>query len=213
MVDKFYTPSFNSNNNKKTEKKENIKKEFDGFFDFKNQYINHCLFGAVNSGLHDEVKKWIRAGANVNYIEFISYYTPLLNATCIGNYEISKLLIEKGADVNHANKVGGTPLSISADNGDHKIVKLLLENGASSTINNKDILHNSPLTKAIRKGSLETVKLLVEHGADITDSVLISFLYKQNEIANYLIEKGAKIPFSCIFNVGLNRYLKQFKKE
>jgi len=207
MVDTFRTPSFSN------KKKENIKKEFDGFFDFKNQYINHCLLGAVNSGLHDEVKKWIRAGANVNYIEFISHHTPLLNASCICNYEISKLLIEKGADVNHANEVGWTPLSITADNGDYKIVKLLLEKGASSTINHKDILGNTPLTKAIRKGSLETVKLLVEHGADITDSVLISFLYKQNEIANYLIEKGARIPFSCIWNVGLTRYLKQFKKE
>ncbi len=213
MVDKFYTPSFN--NNKKTV--ENRKKEFDGLFDFKNQYINHCLFGAVNSGLTDEVKKWIKAGANVNYVEFCSYYTPLLNATCIGNYEISKLLIENGANVNYVNKVGGTSLSIAADNGNPEIVKLLLENGASSTINHKDILRNSPLHKAIRKGSLETIKLLVEHGADLTHSVIVACIYNQKEkvqkeIINYLIEKGAEIPFSCIWNVGLNRYLKQFKK-
>ncbi len=213
MVDTFRTPSFS---NKKLV--ENKKKEFDGFFDFKNQYVNSCLLGAVNSGLPDEVEKWVKAGANVNYIEFISHHTPLLNASCICNYEISKLLIENGANVNYVNAVGWTPVSIAADNGDHKIVKLLLENGASSTINHKDILRNSPLHKAIRKGSLETVKLLVEHGADLTCSVIVACTYNhkekvQKEIIDYLIEKGAEISFVCVFDVGLSRYLKQFKKE
>ena len=78
MVDTFRTPSFS---NKKSV--ENRKKEFDGFFDFKNQYINHCLFGAVNSGLSDEVNKWVKAGANKEYVEFCSIILP----TCCYMYK------------------------------------------------------------------------------------------------------------------------------
>lgn len=212
MVEIFYCKSSNNKDKKVPDKRESIKKEFDSFFDFKNQYINHCLVGAVNSGLYDEVNKWIKAGANVNYIEFNSKYTPLFNASCIGNYQIVKLLIDNGANVNHINNIGCTALSIACQYGYSDVVKLLLEHIETPLINYKNVLGSTPLTKAIGHGSLETVKLLVEHGADITDTVPMAFSYKHKEIANYLIEKGAKIPFSCVFDVGLNRYLNQFKK-
>jgi len=212
MVDAFYSKSNNNKDKKVLDKKEFIKKELDGFFDFKNQYVNHCLLGAVNSGLYDEANKWIKAGANVNYIEFNSKYTPLFNASCIGDYKIVKLLIDNGANVNHVNDIGCTALSIACQYGYSDVVKLLLEYIETPLISHKNILGVTPISKAIVNGSLETVKLLVDHGADITDTVHMAFLYKHKDIANYLIEKGAKIPLTCVFDVGFNRYLKQFTK-
>lgn len=209
MVDTFYCKS---NNNKIPDRKESIKKEIDGFLDFKNQYVSYCLLGAVNSGLYDEANKWIKAGANVNYVEFNSKYTPLFNASCIGDYKVVKLLIDNGANVNHINDIGCTALSIACQYGYSDVVKILLEHIETPLINYKNVLSVTPISKAIANGSLETVKLLVEHGADITDTVPLAFSYKHNDIANYLIGKGAKIPFTCVFNAGFNRYFKQFTK-
>lgn len=56
-------------------------------------------------------------------------YTPLEVAISMRNYDISKLLIENGADVNLHSKY--TPLNLASKTRNYKIIELLLENGAN----------------------------------------------------------------------------------
>ena len=76
-----------------------------------------------------EIVAWqIGRGATVDAPH--TYGTPLLKHARKGNYDICKLLIEKGADVNAENYESATPLFAAADGGRVEVVKLLLENGA-----------------------------------------------------------------------------------
>lgn len=63
------------------------------------------------------MEKLIEAGADVNAVNPSDGNTPLLLASEVDNIEIVRLLIQKNAAVNMANKVGTTPLHKSASNG------------------------------------------------------------------------------------------------
>ena len=80
-------------------------------------------------------------------------WTPLLTAVNNRNYQLAKLLLERGADPNLANKGGWTPLYLATDNrniegGDYpvpkadmdhlEIIRLLLEKGANPNARIKD---------------------------------------------------------------------------
>ena len=60
--------------------------------------------------------------------------TPLDRAVLANNVEIAKLLIQHGADVNHVDGLGMTPLlyAASIDFGDSAIIDLLLKSGANA---------------------------------------------------------------------------------
>ena len=58
--------------------------------------------------------------------------TPLMIATREGKYEIAKLLIEHGANIDvHENLFGNVPLHFAVSFGHMRILELLTENGAS----------------------------------------------------------------------------------
>ncbi len=70
---------------------------------------------------------------------------PLFNAIFFGNFELTKLLIENGANVNLQDHCGTTPLhcAIRAVAGNkEQIIKLLLDNGADLKI--RDNLGKAP---------------------------------------------------------------------
>ncbi|KAG2382228.1 hypothetical protein C9374_005430 [Naegleria lovaniensis] len=56
--------------------------------------------------------------------------TPLILATNSKQYEVMKLLIEKGSNINHMDENGMSALHVAASNGDILAVKILLEKGA-----------------------------------------------------------------------------------
>lgn len=106
----------------------------------------------------------------------------IFEAVNVGNVDIVKLLLEKGADVNL--QVGydddATLLYIATEKGSKYMVKLLLENGANVDIpanvfNNGTYVEMSPLSLAVFKlmqGWVssyyrDTIELLVKYGADI----------------------------------------------
>ncbi|KAI1291709.1 Ankyrin repeat and MYND domain-containing protein 2 [Halotydeus destructor] len=60
--------------------------------------------------------------------------SPLQTAAFKGDFEICKLLIDRGADVNYNKHVHGyTALMFAALGGHNRLVSLMLENGASTT--------------------------------------------------------------------------------
>ncbi|WP_252320928.1 ankyrin repeat domain-containing protein [Spiroplasma endosymbiont of Lariophagus distinguendus] len=94
-------------------------------------------------------------------------------------FEIVKLLIEKGADVNIQNKDNFTPLHYAVISRDKEIVKLFLENNANPNIQDKYGI--TPLNWTVMYSiNLDIIKILIKHGANpnIQDNHPISPLYR-----------------------------------
>ena len=122
-------------------------------------------------------------------------WTALLLAASKDNFQLVRLLIEHGADINAATDDGETALSLAAFKGNLELVVYLLDQGSNirDTRNYKALHHAAGegyneivrylITKgmpvdapdsgwtalliAAQEGLLETVKILIEQGADI----------------------------------------------
>lgn len=143
---------------------------------------------------------------------FKGTYTPLMSA-CTGNdgYDIAKLLIEHGSNVNQAfagnsdgSQKGYTPIFFAANLSDIKLVKLLMDNGADVNHQAEDGI--TPLMRACETSNYKVAKLLIENGSDVNavDKESKSVLYHACNPKNYyaiycivndLLENGANADY------------------
>ncbi|XP_030045663.1 protein fem-1 homolog B [Microcaecilia unicolor] len=90
--------------------------------------------------------------------------TALWCAAGAGHFEVVKLLVSHGANVNHTTVTNSTPLRAACFDGRLDIVKYLVENHANISIANK--YDNTCLMIAAYKGHTDVVKYLLEQHAD-----------------------------------------------
>jgi uncharacterized protein len=76
-----------------------------------------------------------------------------------------KVLAEHGADVNHPNRFGATPLHDAAARGDAALVRVLLDCGARVNAIEPDT-GATPLYESVALGRTDVVTVLLERGAD-----------------------------------------------
>ena len=90
------------------------------------------LLKAINENNFEDVKQLLNSSdVRINVCDD-NGMTPLQHSAYKGNYEISKYLIERGADVNHDQHVHGyTALMFAALGGHNSVVSLLLESDAN----------------------------------------------------------------------------------
>jgi len=101
-----------------------------------------------------------KSGKVVNKVDK-SGYSPLHYSSRNGHYEISELLLSKGAQVNlKTNASQATALHRASYMGHSNIVSLLIEHGADPLALDCDGM--TPLHKAAEKGFLETTKVLLK---------------------------------------------------
>ena len=154
----------------------------------------------LNSGMGFEKisELFIEAGVDVNAQSIGN--TPLAFAAERNNLEITKLLIENGADVNKKNDLGSAPLHYATRYNNLEMVKLLVKNGADvNQISSLD--DNVPLEYAIYNDNSEMAKFLVEAGADVNSAEEGLYTTPLNEAVKsgnletvqFLIENGADI--------------------
>ena len=93
-------------------------------------------------------------------------WTPLHHAAYAGRLDVCKLLIQRGASINHLDREGNPSLAQAAGAGHAAVVQLLLEHGAWP--NTADRSGNTPVIWAAWGGSLETMRALVSHGAKLS---------------------------------------------
>jgi ankyrin repeat protein len=105
-----------------------------------------------------------------NVFEYKGFYlTPLLLSVKIENYEICKLLIDKGANVSTADKIvciddlryvddGVYPVHHACRQGNLKIAELLIERGANP--NQETSLGMTPFLYAVQTNNLDLIKYL-----------------------------------------------------
>ena len=93
----------------------------------------------------------IRNGANVNVCDSLNFGTPLHYAVIFNDIEITKLLIQNGAEMNAKMPLsipaGLTPFMIAMLKGLENMAKILIQNGASTSIKTED--GHSPLEAAL----------------------------------------------------------------
>ncbi len=87
--------------------------------------------------------------------------TPLMYVSLVGNLDMAKQLVAKGAQVNH---LGWTPLHYAASTGQLPVVRYLLEQGAMPNAPAPD--GTNPISMAAQAGAVETVQVLLAAGAD-----------------------------------------------
>jgi ankyrin repeat protein len=158
------------------------------------------LFEAILKKQTEMGKLLIEKNIDLNYQSKINHHwTPLLLAVDLGNDEIAKAMLNKGADPKIRADYDDTALHSAALRGRSDVVPLLIEKGAD--VNAKETKNgNTPLSLAASKGFTPIVKILLEHGADpnSVDQIGFSVLMiaaqdGKSEIANLLVQHKANV--------------------
>ena len=163
--------------------------------------ININLINAIEEGNIKEVKKLLNKVKDINKYIYLKtaedeclservslFITPLGKSVENNNIKITRLLLDKGANIDKgflakaidmpetASEIK-TPLYIALSNKNKKIAKLLISKGANVNFIYEEIggdcenESSSVLMKAVSWGNKDIIKLLVDKGAKVDEVV------------------------------------------
>jgi ankyrin repeat protein len=160
--------------------------------------VDFAFFAERASGTADLTRLLVSEGAefDANATFYRSRRLDLVISP--GNMEMTRFLVEQGADVNAVVFVLA-PLENAAARGHLEIAQFLLEHGADVNLRGGD--GNPPLRWAVERGHADVVDLLLEHGADLE---FIDELYGRGvlhlaalnghlDIVRSLVSRGTKL--------------------
>ena len=150
------------------------------------------IFNAITGNDIEKVKNLIESDTSLLESKQEHNMTPLMFAASEGNYELTKLLINKGANIHYTRPLGFSTIFMPSMFGHFEIVKLLVEHGVD--INIKDRWGRTALYVAINFGTKEIAEYLVDQGAEIPvkDDLLHHALAKgMTEIVEFMLKNGA----------------------
>ncbi len=105
------------------------------------ELLNACYFGNING-----VKKWLKFGANIEYIEERDGWLPIHYAARWGDIKMLDLLIKAGANINGKTNSKESALHKCARWDRKEVAIILLKKGADPTIKNSDGYKASEMT-------------------------------------------------------------------
>jgi hypothetical protein len=125
--------------------------------------------------------------------------TALHWAVASGHFDVVKILIEAGAQVNALDRDSVSPLILAANLGNLDIVRILIQHGAD--LNQTDRMRSSALHYACMRFHAHIAKELIMNGCNVNTSTPFSFSSplkylvknKQYETAKCLIESGCDL--------------------
>ncbi|XP_015377737.1 PREDICTED: ankyrin repeat domain-containing protein 17-like isoform X3 [Diuraphis noxia] len=141
----------------------------------------------------------ISYGINVDSQTESNHDTALTVACAGGHEELVKLLLVRGANIEHRDKKGFTPLILAATGGFDKIVEILLSNVANMEAQSERT-KDTPLSLACSGGRYEVCDLLLQRGANkehrnVSDYTPLSLAASGGyvNIIKLLLSNGAEI--------------------
>ncbi|TGM55678.1 ankyrin repeat domain-containing protein [Leptospira biflexa] len=160
------------------------------------------------------IKEKVNKGFNVNTKRNEDGYTLLHYAAELGNVDLAKFLITKGADLNVPMKDGNTPLATAISFSKTEIIRLLLEQGVDPNYalgerNYKRTHFHFFMTK-VRKFDPTLFQLFLEKGANLESKdsfsetpllTIASSEFKFIDHAKVLLDAGANIDAQTKFGV------------
>jgi ankyrin repeat protein len=166
-------------------------------------FLNNELGWAAKNGDIEKINELLAAGVDVDVL-VDGAHTPLMFAVYYGHYEIAKILIGKGANVNAAHSIDHTVLyhALESRRLCTEIIQLLVEAGVK--------MDYRPITWAIQYLTLyrnneaqEIMALLIEAGADVNERdqlgipVIVNAACRgSNQFIDILLNSGADINAS-----------------
>lgn len=152
---------------------------------------------AINHKQYEIIQILLENGANPNKLTMnnfdMSYSSPLLIASQIGDILMVKMLIEKGSEINNADvKTGNTALHEAARVGNEEVFQFLLTFGADINATNKvgeTPLFSAGLSVFFQRGPFPKItEKLISAGSDVNHKkltgVTLLFLIVQTQTEN-----------------------------
>lgn len=166
------------------------------------------LFDAVKAGRVEQVRRALQDGVNPNALSADSESSLLTAAVMAGQVEISRLLLEAGANVLYVQPNSRCALNLAAGGGKVELVKLLLSHGADPMMHTNHGAY--PIHDAIWSGRTEAALLLIPYYKDIN--------YSPNGRGNgypisMAIGRGNRRVVQAFLDAGLNPNDPIFAKE
>ena len=162
--------------------------------------VDDCPRFASEADMLREVEKRLAEGGDIDDKD-ISGNTALHKAAQAGHLELTRFLVEKGADINpYGNNRNFTPLHLAVLYRRSAVARLLIESGA--VLDRADRDGKLPLHWASMDNQQELVELMLNRGADVnydggagTALVLVAGS-DLLEMARLLIDRGATVNTS-----------------
>ena len=149
-------------------------------------------------------KKLVNQSTTLN-IDGTVDYTPLMFAAQIGNLEITKLLIESGANVNAINSNGVNAFWLAANKNNNEVAIYLAQKGSNINTRNKSNDDETALFQASAFGNEQLVDFLLSQKnidlnalakdtkGDGVNALFMSILKNNFSIAHKLINAGINV--------------------
>lgn len=134
--------------------------------------------------------------SNNSYTRFVDqFFSSLSFVACFAdnsihqsrdpNFEIAKMLIEHGANVNAEDNYGRTPIYYADAGYSNKMVRFLVKD-AKADLNHRDRQGRPPLHAAAEQGAKSLVNALIANGANVNQTIL------NNQTALHLVALSEK---------------------
>ena len=160
------------------------------------------LFGfAIEAKDTMVIKTLLHTGLDPNSYRTGMFWTPLQYALKTGNIELTRLLLDTGAEVESTTLTSFwnskmTPLMLAVQAQKADLVNLLIATGASVNVGNS--IGDSALHMAAQLRNIELVQILISAGADVN-----WMNWKQESVLNLAAAAGSVELIECILDAGL----------
>src|SRR5690348_15648061 len=173
------------------------------------QELNDQLFEAVRKGDVAGVTAALDHGADVN-AKFRYGTTALFKAAERGNAEITKILLDRGADTKVKDTFyGATAMSWAIDGKHVQVVRLLLEKNADEI---EDVL-----VKGVREADADMLKVALDRGGippeSLTAALAMSSTDEKNAAVTEMLKKAGAKPPMQVDAATLQTYVGKYKGD
>ena len=126
---------------------------------------NTPLYSAVMAGRTQIAMLLLKSGSKID----ANYLLDQVVANSVADRDVIDFLLDQGAEINHQDEQGRTPLIIAISQDNRIMVKLLITNGAD--VNKPDNSGQTPLMLANERNKSDIIRLLKRNGAKVEPKI------------------------------------------